>query len=198
MKWIGYLLSALTFAAAPASAWSADQYTLDKPHTQIMFSVDHLGYSHSHGRFLGYEGHITFDHVHPENSSVEVIIHTSTVDMGDPVWNEATKKYFRVDQFPDMTFKSTGITVLPDKRADITGGLTLLGVTKLVTLHVVMNKEGRNFLGKYVAGFTSSTDIKRSDFGMKDGLPFVGDNVHIDIEVESDRLDQPGQTQYNQ
>jgi len=71
-------------------------------------------------------------------------------------------------------------------------------VTKPVTLHVTMNKVGRDPFGKYVSGFSAETEIHRSEFGMKDYLPMVGDTVHITIEAEADRKDRPDQVPFNQ
>ena len=187
----------LLAAVLPARA-GEDTYDLDKPHTQILFSVDHMGFSHSNGKFLGYEGHFKLDYDHPEHASVEAVIRTGSVDMGDPAWDKAVKGIFKTDKFPDMTFKSTAVRLQSKKTADVTGNLTLLGVTRPVTLHVTFNKEGRNPFGKYICGFSASADIRRSDFGMKDYLPMVGDDVHIVIETEGVRHDKPGQEQYNQ
>ena len=187
----------LLAAVLPARA-GEDAYSLDKPHTQIMFSVDHMGFSHSNGKFLGYEGNFKLDYDHPEKASVEAVIHTDSIDMGDPAWDKAVKGIFKTDKFPNMTFKSTAVRLLSKKTADVIGDLTLLGVTKPVTLHVTFNKEGRNPFGKYICGFSAYADIRRSDFGMKDYLPVVGDDVHIVIETEGVRHDRPGQEQYNQ
>ena len=193
------VMAFLFLLAAALPAWAGeDTYSLDKPHTQILFSVDHMGFSHSHGRFLGYDGQFKLDYDHPEKASVDAVIHTGSIDMGDPAWDKAVKGIFKTDKFPDMTFKSTAVNVLSKKTADVTGDFTLLGVTRPVTLHVTFNKEGRNPFGKYVCGFSAYADIKRSDFGMRDYLPVVGDDVHIVIETEGVRHDKPGQEQYNQ
>jgi len=198
-----FLLPALfgiLLAAAPvrAASYTLDRYDLDTPHTQILFSIDHMGFSRSYGKFPGYAGFFMFDKNHPEKSSVNVTIHTGTVDMSDKVWNDHVRDFFHVEKFPDMTFKSTAVKILPGNTADVTGDLTLLGVTKPVILHVLFRKDGRNMFGKYVAGFSAEADIKRSDFGMKDYIPAVGDDVHIMIEAEGNREDKPGQEQYNQ
>ena len=85
-----------------------------------------------------------------------------------------------------MTFKSTAIEVTGDNTANITGDLTILGVTKPVTLNTVHNKSGKHpFSGKDTTGLSATATIKRSDFGMVYGLPLVGDDVEIRIEVEA-------------
>ncbi|MBI4030104.1 MAG: polyisoprenoid-binding protein [Proteobacteria bacterium] len=194
------ILAAATFVLmmpVPAQA-QVEEYTLEKPHTQVVFSVNHLGFSNSHGKFLDYSGVFTFDRGKPENSRVEATVITASLFMGDEKWDQHLKgaDFFDVEKFPDMTFKSTKIEVLSDNTANITGDLTLLGVTKPVTLAATFNKaEKHAFSGKHVAGFSAHAKIKRSDFGMTYGLPLVGDEVDITIEVEGIRNDPPGMEQ---
>jgi polyisoprenoid-binding protein YceI len=107
--------------------------------------------------------------------------------------------FFDVENHPVMTFKSTSIEVFSEDSANITGDFNLLGVTKPVVLTTTFNKAGRHpFNQKFVAGFSAKTKIKRSDFGMTYGLPMIGDEVEIMIEVEGVRQDQEGQEPVNQ
>lgn len=178
----------LTFGAAAHA--NVETYDLDKPHTQIIFSVEHLGFSRSYGKFLDYTGNFVFDRGNPAASSTEVSIKTASLDMGDEKWDEHLlgPDFFDAAQFPEMTFKSTKIEVTGDKTAKITGDLTLHGVTKPVTLDATFNKaEKHAFSNKFVAGFSAHTTINRSDFGINYGLPMVGDAVDIIIEVEGNR-----------
>ena len=171
---------------------NVEQYAFDKAHTSILFFVNHLGFSMSQGKFLEYEGGFTFDRENPENSEIDVSIKTASIDMDDEEWDNHLKNadFFNVEEYPEMTFKSTGIVVTGDNTADITGDLTLLGVSKPVTLKVVHNKSGQHPFGdKYLAGFSATTTIKRSEFGMNYGLPNVGDDVEVRIEVEAVRED---------
>lgn len=180
--------------AAPQARAELEIYTLENPHTQIAFSVSHLGFSHSYGKFLDYDGRIEFDRAAPENSKVEVTVQTASVDMGHEKWEDHLKNadFFNVEEFPTMTFKSTGIEVTGDDTAKITGDLTILGVTKPVVLDTTFNKAGKHPFGdKYMAGFSAVAEIKRSDFGMGYGLPNVGDEVKIYIEVEAEREGAP-------
>lgn len=171
-------------------------YSFDKAHTQVLFFVNHLGFSNSQGEFHDYDGVILFDETVPEISKVDVTIKTASIDMDHEKWNDHMRNedFFNVEKFPDMTFKSTKIEVTGDQTADITGDLTILDVTKPVTLAVTHNKSGKHpFSGKYVSGFSGSTKIKRSDFGMKYGLPLVGDEVTIMLEVEAIREEEGGE-----
>ncbi|MGH1456172.1 MAG: YceI family protein [Alphaproteobacteria bacterium] len=186
---------ALSYAESVPSVVAAEKsmvenYSFDKAHTQILFFVDHLGFSKSQGEFHDYDGGFTFDRENPENSMIDITIQTASIDMDDKPWDDHMKNadFFNVEQFPSMTFKSTSIEVTGENTADITGDFTLLGVTKPVTLKVIHNKSDKHaFSGKYVAGFSASAVIKRSEFGMEYGLPMVGDDVNVMIEVEAIR-----------
>lgn len=176
----------------PVAPVSVEHYTFDKAHTQILFFVDHLGFSKSQGEFLDFDGFFNFDLEHPEKSNVDISINVPGLDMDDEKWNAHMQSadFFDAEKFPTMTFKSTEIEVTGKKTANITGDLTLLGVTKPVTLVAKHNKSDKHaFSGKYVSGFSATTAIKRSEFGMEYGLPMVGDDVEIRIEVEGLRTE---------
>ncbi len=168
--------------AAPA------HFTLESPHTQIIFSVSHLGFSHSYGKFTGYSGNIVFDPEAPASSSVDVSIDAKSLELNDAKWNEHVRgaDFLDAEKFPTITFKSTKIDVTGDKTANITGDLTIHGVTKPVVLAATLNKFDKHPMsGKQVAGFSATASIKRSDFGVSYGLPNVGDDLKIIIEVET-------------
>ncbi len=188
-NWVLGLCAAL-FLIAPAYAnedTAIETYEFDRAHTQILFFVDHLGFSKSQGEFLDYDGSFTINRGNPAESGVNVAIKTASIDMDDEKWDEHLKgaDFFNVEKFPTMTFKSTSIVTTGDNTADVIGDLTLLGVTKPVTLNMTHNKSDVHpFSGKFVAGFSGEAVIKRSDFNMNYGLPGVADDVHIRIEVE--------------
>ncbi len=185
---------ALLLAAAPAVA-ATDKYAFDPAHTQILFSISHLGFSHSHGRFNTFDGSFAFDEKAPASSAINVSIDTGSIDMGSKEWDDAVKAeaLLNAKKFPKMTFRSTSVAVTGDKTGIVTGDLTLLGVTKPVTLDVTYNKSGNHpYTKNMLAGFTATGTLKRSDFGMIKYLPDVGDEVSITIEVEGIRQDFEG------
>jgi polyisoprenoid-binding protein YceI len=194
MRQLLYTSAVFIAAFAPLTAQAQiENYGFDKVHTQIFFSVDHLGFTQSVGRFLDFDGGIVFDRTKPEGSSVDVTIKTASLEMNDEKWNAHLKSadFFNVEKFPSISFKSTGIKVTGEKTADITGDLTILGVTKPTVLHTTFNNAGKHpFADEYHAGFSAAADIKRSDFGLKYGLPAVGDDVKITINVEAIRKDE--------
>ncbi len=177
---------------AAAVDTKAEHYTFDKAHTQVLFFVNHLGFSMSQGEFHDYDGYYTFDRAHPEKSTIDVTINTGSIDMDDEKWDDhlKNKDFFNVEKFPTMTFKSTAIEVTGENTADITGDLTILGVTKPAVLKTTYNKSAVHpFSKKYVSGFSATATVKRSEYGMTYGLPGVGDDVEVRIEVEGYRTE---------
>lgn len=189
MKYILTALTLLMITIAPARA-QIERYDFDKAHTQIIFAVNHLGFSNSHGKFLDFDGFFEFNREEPEKSKVEVTIQTDSINMDDQKWDDHMKNedFFNVEKYPTMTFKSTKIDVTGDNTAKITGDLTILETTQPVTLDVIFNKAGVHpFNQKYVAGFSATSSLKRSDFGINYGLPMIGDDVSLNIQVEGFR-----------
>lgn len=189
-------LSLIVVSISTDALAQTERYVIETPHTQILFNVNHLGFSHSYGKFYDYEGTIDFNEENPSESSVSVTIHTASIDMGTEKWNDHMKNedFFDVENYPAMTFESTDIEVTGENTANITGELTLLGISKAVTLETVLNKAGDHPMsGKKGIGFSAKATINRSDFGMEYGLPAVGDEVDIIIEVEAYKEPAPNE-----
>jgi polyisoprenoid-binding protein YceI len=170
------------------SAANAATYTLDKDHTRVIYFVSHLGFSNFMGHFNDISGTVDFNPSKAEASKVDVTINAKSVSMDTKVLDEHLqgKDYFNTDQFPTIVFKSTGITKTGTDTGKMTGNVTLLGVTKPMTLDVKLNKKGFNEFAKAAAvGFSATGTIKRSDFGMKTLVPLVSDDVTLRIEVEA-------------
>lgn len=183
----GALVAGVVLAAP---AWSAERYVIEKPHTQVLFAVDHLGFSRSHGKFLDFDGELSFDPQEWTRSSVSVAIRTASVDMDDYEWEKHLKgeDFFDVKRFPEMTFTGTRIEATGERTGRLHGELTLLGVTRPVILDVTLNKAGPHPIArKDWVGFSARTALKRSEFGMKYGLPMIGDEVQVILQVEAFR-----------
>ncbi|WP_225030041.1 YceI family protein [Xinfangfangia pollutisoli] len=178
---------ALSLAAAPALA-APEAYVLDPSHAQIVFSYNHLGYSTGYGMFGGITGEIQFDQQDPAASSVTVAFPVKSMLTG---W-EARFDHFMSPDFFDaaddemVSFTSTGIEVTGEKTAKITGDLTLNGVTKSVVLDAVLNQVGEHPMEKKPwAGFSATTTLIRSDYGLGAFAPFVSDEVAVEISIEA-------------
>lgn len=178
--------AALLFAATPAVA--AERYSIDKSHTNIVFFVNHLGYSDMVGTFTDYDGEIRLNETDPAKSSVSFTIRpagvrTSSEELDEHLQGE---KFFNSAKFPEVKFVSTAVAKTGANTADVTGNLTLLGVTKPIVLKVKLNKAAVHpMTGKYVTGFSATATVKRSEFGMKEYVPMVGDDVRFIIETEA-------------
>lgn len=182
-----FLFAVAMFIATPAFA-ETQTYAFDHPHTQILFFVNHLGFSNSNGKFLDFDGAINFDPANPAAGNVNVVIKTDSLNMDDKKWDEHLKgkDFFNVEKYPTMTFKSTGVAVSDATHAKMTGDLTLLGTTKPVTLDVILNKCAVHPMTKQpTCGFDATGTIKRSEFGMGSYVPMVSDDVKIMITVEA-------------
>lgn len=182
------LTTALGLSSLPAQA--ADTYTFDPHHTSVIWSAGHNGHSSPHGIFSNIEGTLTLDEAAPENSKLDVTVPVTMVATGIAKFDEhlKSKDLFNVAQFPDAKFVSTKVEKTGDKTAKVTGDLTLLGVTKPVTLDVTLNQIAPNPMNKkQTAGFSATGIIKRSDFGMNYAIPNVSDEVKIQIEAEANK-----------
>lgn len=181
----------ITLIAGTARA-DLNRYIYDPAHTQIFFSVNHLGFSFSTGRFNAFSGDFTFDPAQVEKSQVNATIDINSLDMASDEWDTHLKgkDFFNAEKFPQMAFKSTKVEKTGEKTGKLTGDLTLLGVTKPVTLDVTWNGSGPHPMTKnMIAGFSANGSLKRSDFGMTYGLGMVGDDIKIMINVEGIRQD---------
>lgn len=181
------LAAALTVCAFSSAQAETKTYKFDPLHTQILFFVEHMGFSHSNGKFLKFDGDFTFDEAKPAEGKTQITIQTDSLNMDDAKWEEhvKAKDMFNVAQFPTMAFKSTKVEMTGEKTAKLTGDLTMLGQTKPVTLDVIWNKCGEHMMSKApTCGFDATGTLKRSEWGMAYGIPMVSDEVKLMITVE--------------
>lgn len=182
------IAAALLAASFAAPAFAAPQpVEIDLSHTRVWFYVNHLGFSDMYGDFTKFDIDLKVDPENLANSTVSASIDTSTVDMRHEGLNKHLKNqdFFNVEQHPAMTFETTGVTRNGEGKLAVAGNLTLLGVTKPVTLDVTVNKIGEHPMRKTPwVGFNATATIKRSDFGMNYGVPAVGDDIKISIGLE--------------
>jgi polyisoprenoid-binding protein YceI len=182
------LFTALAISIAlPVSAFAADSYTVDSYHTFPHFSINHLGFSTLQGRFDKTTGTVTLDRA-AKTGSVNISIETGSVSTGYVKRDEHLKSpdFFNAAEFPAITYKSTAMHFKGDKPASVDGNLTIAGVTKPVTLTIDAFNCGTNPMNKKdECGAGASAQIKRSDFGVKYGLPAIGDDVKLVFEIEA-------------
>jgi polyisoprenoid-binding protein YceI len=172
--------------AAPAQA-APETYKLDASHTAVTWHVNHFGFSTPSGKFMNVDGTLVLDEADPAASKVNVTIALDGVNSGVAKLDEHLKNadFFDIEKFPTATFASTAVEKTGDNTAKVTGDLTLHGVTKPVVLDVTLNKIGENMMKVKTAGFSATTTIKRTDFGIDKYAPNLGDDVKIEIESEA-------------
>jgi polyisoprenoid-binding protein YceI len=180
-------LGAASVHAQPApAAPPSGVYAVEPHHTQVMFGISHLGFSTFYGVFSGASGSLTLDGGNPAASQLDVSVPTASVTTINATLNDELRSADWLDAtaFPAMTFHSTKISLTSPTTADVTGDLTLHGVTRPVTLQAKLNTPGLNPMNKaYTVGFEVSGHIKRSDFGVTKYVPFIGDDVQLIISA---------------
>lgn len=177
---------AQTVSRDPARAPSG-LYQLDASHSQILFSVVHIGMTDYYGRFDRMSGALNFDAAQPERSSVSVSIDAASVDTpSSAVEDELRTNVFNTGQFPSATFQSVSAIRTGPNTGRLTGNLTIRNITRPVILDVTFNGGGDNPLeNSYAMGFRATGVIRRSDFGMTSMIwsSFVSDDVQLVIEA---------------
>ncbi|MEW9898793.1 YceI family protein [Chitinivorax sp. PXF-14] len=177
-------LSALI--AAPAFA-AQETYLPDPSHTYANFSVNHMGLSTVHGRFNKSDGKILLDR-DAKTGSIDIAIDTKSIDTGWAKRDEHMRggDFFSAEKFPTMNYKSTKLTFNGDKLVKVDGELTLLGVTKPLSLDVTSFTCTSHPMTKTpVCAADATATLNRSDFGMKAYVPAISDQVVINIGIEA-------------
>ncbi len=194
--WLSLVMTAL--AALPAGARAADTYDIDPEHTEVRFSWNHLGLSRQGGRFIDVKGVLSFDEQNPAASTLDVTIPVKSIATGVKKLDEhllASKEFFLADVHSTITYKSTGVAMQSDRTGIVTGELTINGITRPAVLDVVWNFSGEHplaninpaYAGIYASGFSATTQIRRSDWGLTRTIPYISDEVKITIEAELHR-----------
>jgi len=188
-------LAALALSASAASAQltstpsevKAGSYVLDSSHGKITWSVVHMGFSVYIGQIANVNAKLTIDPKAPTAATLDATIDMNSVGTLNAALDAHMKgaDFFNTAAFPTATFKATKIALTGEKTADITGDLTLLGVTKPVVVHATFMQGGPNPMSKaYQLGFAGSAVIKRSEFGMTKYVPMISDEVTLTLEAE--------------
>ena len=184
------IITATLFSAFAAGAFAAPEvYTIDPSHTYPTFEVNHLGYSTQRGSFERTSGTVTLD-MEKKAGAADITIDTTSLRTG---WEKRDahlkgEDFFNIAKFPSMTFKSKDFKFNGDKVVSVAGDLTLLGVSKPVTLQVSNFKCSPHPMNKKpTCGADAITTIKRSDFGMAAYVPAVSDEVTLRIQIEASK-----------
>lgn len=181
---------ALGSALIGAQAMAAD-YVIDKKgqHAFVNFKISHLGYSWLYGTFKDFDGKFSFDAAKPEASKVSVTLKTASVDTNHAERDKHIRSadFLNVAAHDTATFESTSVKSTGEGTADVTGNLTLNGVTKPVVFAAKFIGEGKDPWGGYRAGFEGTTTIKMKDFDISMDLGPASETVELIISIEGIR-----------
>lgn len=170
----------------PAGKVAAGTYQVDAAHTQVTWTVNHMGFSMLQGQFGASEGSITIDPAKLAQTKVDVTFPIDQLSVTSTKFAEhlKSKDFFDAAANPTARFVSTAVMPQGATRAKITGNLTIKGMTKPVTLDVTFVGAGANPMNKKTNfGFTGTGTIKRSDFGLGYAVPIVSDEVKLTVNA---------------
>lgn len=192
-------LGAASLAAAPAALAApgvtstkpadlpAGTYVLDKSHASLTAKLSHMGFSNYTLRFTKLDADFTYDPKAPQASKINVTVDPASLDTGSASFNKELtgEGWLEAAKYPTITFVSTSVDPGDGVHGKVLGDLTFHGVTKPVTLDVTFNGVGPGMApGSKRTGFSATTVVKRTDFGVSKYAPLVGDDVTLLIEVE--------------
>jgi polyisoprenoid-binding protein YceI len=178
---------------------SIETFLIDPDHSEVGFSVRHM-LSRARGRFGSFQGTVMLDRAHPEASSVEFVVDAASIDTRQKERDAHVRsgEFLDAAKHPEITFLSTHIQRVSDDRFDVTGQLTLRGLTRELTLPVTFHGVARDPWGGERAGFSTEIELNRKEFGMvwnaalDTGGFVLGDQVRLSIDLEMVRLAQAG------
>ncbi len=187
-RYVRFACAAVALAAAPSPAPAATNWKIDPTRTSIAFAIDAVGYPRTEGPFRRFEGRISVDFDRPEKSSVAFHVRSGSVDVGSPSFNDYLKSsaFLDADRYPSIDFVSTSVQRINDHMVRVSGDLTLLGVTKPLSVDVAVTRDAGG--GKQRLEFQAETRIDRLEFGMNSGFPLVSREVKLVISSGASEL----------
>ena len=183
------LLILATLASLPVNSLLAASYTIDPAHTYVSFAINHLGFSTMRGKFDKQSGMLEYDPA-AKTASVKIEIDAASIDSGHDKRDAHLKSpdFLNAVENPTITFESTDAMWNGNKLGSVSGNLTVLGVSKPLTLEITsINCGPHPFSKKDTCGFDATGSIKRSDFGVNYGLPAIGEVLELQIELEASK-----------
>jgi polyisoprenoid-binding protein YceI len=182
-----FSLTAIVFSLLASARAASETYVIDRVHSSVGFSIRHF-FSKVPGSFTKFEGAIVVDREHLENSSVEVTIDIASVNTASIKRDDHLRSpdFFDAAKFASITFKSKSWKKTGEATFDVTGDLTLKGVTKEVVLKVRALGFGPGMRpGSQLSGWEATTTLQRSDFGVAGFDKMLGEDVDVHINVEA-------------
>lgn len=167
----------------------AQTYQVDPVHTSLVFRVKHMNTAFVYGMFRDIKGTVVVDEANPARSSINLEVDANSVFTANEQRDNHLRSpdFFNTRQFPTITFRSTNIRRVNENTVQVQGNLTMRGVTRPVTATVNLTGKGKNAQGRDIIGFETTFTIRRSEFGIRYGLPGLGDEVRVMLSVEAIR-----------
>jgi len=183
----------MSTASAPALTELTGTWTLDPAHTRIGFVARHAMVTKVRGSFNEFEGTAVLDGANPANSHAEVTIKAASIDTRNAQRDEHLRSndFLAMQEHPEITFTSTGARQVDDTTFELTGDLTIRGVTKSVTIPFTFEGAAKDPFGNLRAGFEGSVPINRKDWGvtwnaaLEGGGVLVSDRVPLEFEISA-------------
>lgn len=180
-------------SAGPDLTAVTGEYEIDPAHTTIGFVARHAMVTNVKGQFRDFAGALQLDGGAPEKSTASLNIKTESIDTGnaDRDGHLRTADFFKIEEFPEITFRSTGITALGGTDFEVTGDLTILGNTKPITIAMEFNGAAKDPFGNDRVGFEGRTEILRSEWGLtwnaalETGGFLVSDKIKLNFDVSA-------------
>lgn len=166
-------LSFISFSSGPVHA---AEYAVDPSHSSALFRVHHLGASYVYGMMPEVEGTITFDPSSADGNKAQITVKTETLSTFNERRDNHLKSpdFFNTKQFPTITYTSKSWKKVDDHTFEVSGDITLLGVTKPLTATVKYTGTGKNQRGQELVGFETTFVLDRTQFGMTYGVAETG------------------------
>jgi polyisoprenoid-binding protein YceI len=169
------------------------EYTLDPTHTRIGFTARHAMVTKVRGAFNEFSGSVRIDGDDPAKSTAQVTIEAKSIDTrnADRDGHLRSNDFLAMEEFPQITFASTGVVQTGDTSFEVTGDLTVRGVTKSVTIPFEFEGAAKDPFGNERIGFEGATSISRKDFGITWNAPLetggvlVSDKITLEFEVSA-------------
>jgi polyisoprenoid-binding protein YceI len=184
-----FVASMLLWGISAAMPASAQTYQIDPVHSSLLFRVKHMDTAYVYGMFTSMKGTVVVDEANPARSSINIEVDANSVYTHNEQRDNHLRSpdFFNTRQFPTITFKSTQVRRINANTVQVRGDLTIRGVTRPITANVTLTGKGKNPQGKDIIGFETTFTIRRSEFGIRYGLPGLGDEVQVTLSIEAAR-----------
>ena len=173
----------------PLKLFAADEYRIDPVHSSVLFKIKHLAISNVYGKFADFRGTLKIDRENPTNNSIEAYVPVQSIDTHTPNRDNHLRSpdFLDARKFSNISFRSESWKKIDKDIFEVAGDLTLLGITRHLTVKLIQTGSGNDPWGGYRIGFETSFSIERNDFKMGKMKKTVGGTIYITVSIEAVR-----------